>query len=134
MVADTRGSINAICRAAEPAANRFTADSAASERSACAVVRVSIAVPDGKSQVRRVWSQETEYATVGSFGAKIVAETGAEWAFRMASGPRVGMLDGAEGAGFNFRRLFWARTRAVGRSELGAGGESDFFKDQTPMV
>lgn len=52
----------------------------------------------------------------------------------MASGPRVGMVDGPEGPGFSFRRLFWARTRAVGRSELGAGGESDFFVDQTPIV
>lgn len=78
VVADTRGSINAMCRAAEPAANRLTVDSAVSERSACAVVRVSTAVPDGRSQVRRVWSHEVEYATVESCGAKIAAEAGAE--------------------------------------------------------
>lgn len=78
MVADTRGSIRTICRAAEPAASRLTVGSAASERSACDVERVSTGVPDGKSQVRSVWSQEVEYATVGSCGAKIVAETGAE--------------------------------------------------------
>ncbi len=78
MVAVTRGSIKAICRAAEPAATRLTAESAASERSAWDVVRVSTEAPDVKSQVRSVWSQEVEYPTVGSCGANIVAETGAE--------------------------------------------------------
>lgn len=134
MVADTRGSTNVMYRATEPAATRLTVDRAASEKSACAVVRVSTAVPDGRSQVRRVWSQEVEYATVGSCGAKITADTAPEWAFMRVSGPRVGLLDDAEGPEFSFRRLFSARTRALGRSELGAGGESDFFVDQTPMV
>ena len=41
-----------------------------------------------RSHVRSVWSQETEYATVGSSGAKIVSETGAECDFMRTKGPR----------------------------------------------
>lgn len=66
---------------------------------------------------------------MGSLGAKIASETGAEWAFRRAKGPRWG---GGFESGLTLRRLLALRGIEVGRREDGAGGESDFFVDQKP--
>ena len=65
-------------RAEVPAARRLSEGSAVRESRVCEVKRVSTGVLVGRSQVLRLWSQDVEYATVGSLGAKMVAETGAE--------------------------------------------------------
>lgn len=65
-------------RAEVPAARRLSEESAVRESRVCEVKRVSTGVLVGRSQVLRLWSQDVEYATVGSLGAKMVAETGAE--------------------------------------------------------
>lgn len=66
-----------MCRADVPAARRLRSARAAMESRACDVVLVSTNEAVGRSQVRRVWSQEVEYPTVGSLGAKVVEDTGA---------------------------------------------------------
>ena len=88
VVAEARGSMRVMCRADVPTAMRFKDGNAERERRAWDVVRVSTSDEVGRSHVRSVWSQETEYATVGSLGANMVSETGAECDFRTVIGPR----------------------------------------------
>ena len=66
---------------------------------------------------------------MGSLGAKMVSETGAEWDFRRDSGPRWGV----DVAGPTFRR-FALRAVELGRRDEGAEGASDFLVDQRPRV
>ena len=79
VVAEARGSMSVMWRAEVPAARRLRDGRAVRESRACEVRRVSTGVLVGRSQVLRLWSHEVEYATVGSLGAKMVSETGAEW-------------------------------------------------------
>jgi len=105
LVAEVRGSISVMCRAELPAARRFDEPSeedveeeeeeeeeeepsAVKLNSGCAVVRVETSAPVARSHVRSVWSHDAEYATVGSAGLNITAETGAVCAVRSARGPR----------------------------------------------
>lgn len=59
-VADVRGSMRVIWRADVPAARRLRAGREVRERRAWEVERRSTCVAVGRSQVRRVWSQEVE--------------------------------------------------------------------------
>lgn len=59
-VADVRGSMRVIWRADVPAARRLRAGRQVRERRAWDVERTSTCVVVGRSQVRRVWSQEVE--------------------------------------------------------------------------
>ncbi len=127
VVAEARGSMRVMWRAEVPAARRLRVGRAVRERRECEVRRVSTGVLVGRSQVLRLWSQEVEYATVGSLGAKMVAETGAEWDFRRERGPRWGV----EVAGPVFRR-FELRDVDEGRRDAGTDGASDFLVDQRP--
>lgn len=68
---------------------------------------------------------------MASCGANMVAETGPEWTFSRASGPRCGVVVG--GTALSLRRLA-PRLRALGMRFVLAGGPSDFFVDHTPMV
>lgn len=116
-----------ICRADVPAASKLRDGNAVSERREWDVDLVSTQVELGRSQVLRLWSQEVEYPTVWSFGAKIMSETGAVCDFINDSGPRCGV----EVVGPTFRRLV-LRDAAEGIREEGASGASAFLKDQNP--
>ncbi len=127
VVAEARGSMRVMWRAEVPAARRLREGRAVRESREWEVRRVSTGVLVGRSQVLRLWSQEEEYATVGSFGAKMVAETGAEWDLRRERGPRWGV----DVAGPVFRR-FELRDVEEGIRDAGAEGASDFLVDQRP--
>lgn len=58
-------------------------------------------------------------------------ETGAEWPFKSARGPRCGVE--VEVGALSLRRLA-PRLRELGKSVVRAGGASDFFVDQRPIV
>lgn len=126
-MAEARGSMSVMWRAEVPAARRLREGRAIRESRECEVRRVSTGVLVGRSQVLRLWSQEVEYATVGSLGAKIVAETGAEWDFRRERGPRRGVVV----ADPIFRR-FELRDVKERIRDAGAEGASDFLVDHTP--
>lgn len=64
VVAEARGSISVMWRADVPTARRLREDSEARERREWDVERVSTDMEVVRSQVRSVWSQEAEYATV----------------------------------------------------------------------
>ena len=66
-----------------------------------------------------------------SVGWKMTSDTGAEWAFRRARGPRLGVL---VEVGASFRRLWEEVGWMVGRRDEGATGESDFLVDHIPRV
>lgn len=74
--AEALGSWRVMWRALEPQARRESSGKAQIESNGCCVVRESTCVYVVKSHVLIVWSQETEYATVASFGANATPETG----------------------------------------------------------
>lgn len=92
-------------------------------------MRVSTTDCVARSQVFRLWSQEVEYATLGSEGAKVTPETGAVWEVRSARGPRWGAVGAGALCEESFRRLLDV---ASGRRCGGAAVALDLDVDQMP--
>ena len=92
------------------------------------MVRVSTRAVVVRSHVFRLWSQEAEYATVGSSGLKIVDETGLACDFSSARGPRCGVDVPS------LRFLFVVPGTVCGSRDAGAAGASDVRVDQMPTV
>lgn len=91
------------------------------------MVRVSTTEEVSRSRVLSVWSNEVEYATVGSSGWKMTAVAEAWCALMRESGP----LCGVEVEVVSLRRF------AVGpeeMSEVSTAGAADFEVVQSPTV
>ena len=127
--ASALGSIRLMCLAVDPAATRFKAGIAAALSSACDVVRVSTQLEVVRSHVFRLWSQETEYATVWSEGWKRTSDAGPVWPESVLRGPRCSGADDLE-VFESFRRLLLDR----GSRLLFASGRDEAVVAQMPTV